>query len=67
MQPVSDPVPVRVVDLNTNTFIDSPIIVGLAPAALAITPNGKYVYVVNYVDGNPATGTISIIQTSNKN
>ena len=56
---------VRVVNLNTNTIIGAPIIVGLAPAALAITPDGKFVYVVNYVDGNPGTGTISIIQTSN--
>ncbi len=61
---------VSVVDLNTNTIVDT-ITVGplppgppAAPAALAITPNGAYVYVVNYVDGNPGTGTISIIRTS---
>lgn len=55
---------VRVLDLHTNTFIGTPITVGLAPAALAITPNGKHVYVVNYVDGNPSTGTISVIETT---
>jgi len=56
---------VRVVDLNTNTIVGSPITVGLAPASLVVTPNGKFVYVINYVDGNLGTGTISIIQTSN--
>jgi YVTN family beta-propeller protein len=55
---------VRVVDLNSNSIVGQPITVGLAPAALAITPDGQFVYVVNYVDGNPGTGTISIIQTS---
>ncbi len=55
---------VRVVDLNTNAIVGSPITVGLAPAAMAITPDGAYVYVVSYVDGNPGTGTISIIKTS---
>lgn len=55
---------VRVVNLNTNAIVGAPIVVGLAPAGLAITPNGAFVYVINYVDGNPGTGTISIIQTS---
>lgn len=54
---------VSLVNLNTNTIIGT-IVVGLAPASLAITPDGKFVYVINYVDGNPGTGTISIIQTS---
>jgi len=56
---------VRVVDLTTNTIIGPPITVGLAPASLAITPDGAFVYVINYVNGNPGTGTISVIQTSN--
>ena len=56
---------VSVVNLKTNTIVGSPITVGQAPAALAITPDGKYVYVANYVDGNPGTGTISIIKTKN--
>jgi YVTN family beta-propeller protein len=55
---------VRVIDLNTNTFIGSPINVGLAPAALAITPNGQFVYSANYVDGNTGTGTVSVIDTN---
>lgn len=55
---------VRIVDLKTNTIIGDPIEVGLAPAALAIAPDGKFVYVMNYVDGNPGTGTMSIIRTS---
>jgi YVTN family beta-propeller protein len=55
---------VRVVDLATNTIIGSPLTVGLAPAAMAITPDGAHVYVVNYVDGNLGTGTMSIIKTS---
>lgn len=55
---------VRVVDLNTNTIVGPALTVGQAPAALAITPDGAYVYVVSYVDGNIGTGTISIIRTS---
>jgi YVTN family beta-propeller protein len=55
---------VRSVDLQTNAIVGAPIVVGLAPAALAITPNGAFVYVINYVDGNPGTGTVSVIQTS---
>lgn len=55
---------VRVVDLETNVIIGAPITVGTAPAGLAVTPNGSYVYVINYIDGNPSTGTISIIRTS---
>ena len=55
---------VSLVDLTLNMIIGSPITVGLAPAALAITPDGAYVYVASYVDGNPGTGTISIIRTS---
>ncbi len=55
---------VRVVDLNANAIIGPAITVGLAPASLAITPDGASVYVINYVDGNLGTGTISIINTS---
>lgn len=53
---------VSVVSLRTNTIVKV-IEVGLAPAALALSPNGKFVYVINYVDGNPNTGTMSIIKT----
>lgn len=55
---------VRVVDLNSNSIIGAPICVGLAPAALAISPDGAFVYTINYVDGNPGTGTMSVIDTS---
>lgn len=55
---------VRVVDLNSNTIIGAPIEVGLAPETLAISPDGKYVYVVNFEDGNPGTGTVDVIRTS---
>lgn len=55
---------VRVVDLLSNTIIGGPITVGVAPAAMAITPNGAFLYVANYVDGNPGTGTISVVRTS---
>lgn len=54
---------VRVVDLNSNSIIGAPICVGLAPAALAISPDGAFVYVVSYEDGNPGTGTMSVIDT----
>lgn len=56
---------VRIVNLTTNTIVGAPIAVGQAPAALAITPHGAFVYVANYVDGNTGTGTVSVIQTSN--
>lgn len=56
---------VRVVDLTNNIIIGCPITVGQAPAAIAISPDGKFVYTVNYVDGNPATGTMSVIRTNN--
>ncbi len=55
---------VRVVNLTTNTIVGPPITVGLAPAGLAISPDGAFVYVINYVTGNPVSGTISVIQTS---
>lgn len=54
----------RVVDLNTNAIVGSPITVDLAPAALAISPDGAFVYSVNYVDGNPGTGTINVVDTN---
>jgi len=55
---------ISVVDLKTQTIIDT-IIVDQAPAALTISHNGKYLYVVNYVDGNPGTGTMQVISTEN--
>lgn len=55
---------VSVVNLKKKKIVKE-ITVGLAPAALAVSPDGKYVYVINYVDGNPNTGTMSIIKTKN--
>lgn len=57
---------VSVVDLSIDTIVDTIVLgpVNTAPAALAITPDGAYVYVVNYESGNPGTGTVSKIQTS---
>ena len=55
---------VRVVDLNANTIVGSALTVGLAPAAMAITPDGAYIYVINYTTGDLGAGTISIINTS---
>jgi YVTN family beta-propeller protein len=56
---------VSVVDLNTNKIVGDPIVVGLAPAAITITSDCKYVYTANYVDGNPNTGTLTKISTRN--
>ncbi|MDB6080868.1 MAG: hypothetical protein JWO53_140, partial [Chlamydiia bacterium] len=55
---------VSIVDLKRKQIIGT-ITVGLAPAALAMSSNGKFVYSINYVDGNPGTGTLSIIKTKN--
>lgn len=53
---------ISIVNLNTDTIIGT-IEVDQGPVALAIASNGKFVYVINYVDGNPGTGTMNIIQT----
>jgi YVTN family beta-propeller protein len=55
---------VRRVDLNTHQIVGPPIIVGLAPAALEVTPSGEFVYVASYVDGASGTGSVSVIRTS---
>jgi len=55
---------VSVIDLNTENIIAT-IKVGLAPAAVDITPDGRYLYAANYTDGNEETGTISVISTKN--
>lgn len=55
---------VNVVDLVTNAIIGQPITVGLAPAALAMSSDGAFVYVINYVDGDLGTGSMSVIDTS---
>jgi YVTN family beta-propeller protein len=55
---------ISVVELRKHKIIKS-ITVGLAPANLAISNNGKQLYVINYETGNPNTGTLSIINTQN--
>ena len=57
---------ISVVDLINKVIIDT-IEVDLAPASLAISPSGKYVYVINYVDGKPGTGTFNVIDTRSNN
>lgn len=54
---------VSVVDLIARK-VTATIIVGLAPAALALSSDDKFLYVVNYVDGNPGTGSLSVISTT---
>lgn len=53
---------ISIVDLTTNTILGV-IDVDQAPVALAISPDFQFVYVINYVDGNPGNGTLNIIQT----
>lgn len=53
---------VSVVDLKNETIVAT-ITVGLAPAALAMSSDGKFVYVINYVTGDPSNGTMSVIRT----
>lgn len=53
---------ISIVNLDTDTILGT-IEVDQGPVALAIASDGKFVYVINYVDGNPGTGTLNIIQT----
>lgn len=67
---------ISVIDLSTPTFpitatvtipvsaLAMPSMLGSAPAALAISPDKTFVYSANYQDGNPGTGTVSKIRTS---
>jgi YVTN family beta-propeller protein len=52
------------VDLTLNAIVGAPITVGLAPASVAPSHDGKSIYVINYVDGNIGTGTMSIIDVT---
>ena len=47
---------VEIIDIQTNTVISPTIRVGLSPAAVAISPNGRYAYVCNFT-----SNTVSII------
>lgn len=57
---------VSIVSLETNTIIGT-IDVSLAPAALALSPDGVFLYVVCYVDGNLGTGVVNVIDTRTNN
>ncbi|WP_298540012.1 hypothetical protein [uncultured Aquimarina sp.] len=59
---------VTVVDLENETIIEHIRLseygeFPAAPAAIAITPKGDFVYTGNYVTGNPNSGTVSKIST----
>lgn len=51
---------ISVVDLKNKIIINT-INVDLAPAALALNSCNNRLYVINYVDGKPGTGTLNII------
>lgn len=55
---------VNIVNLMNNT-ITGTINVDLAPAAIALTPNGQYLYVANYTNGDLGTGTVDVVDTTN--
>lgn len=55
---------VNVVDLETRAIVGSAITVGLAPAALAASHCGRFVYSINYVTGLTGAGTLSVIETT---
>jgi YVTN family beta-propeller protein len=50
-----------VIDTETNTVVGSSLAVGNQPAAVAVTPDGKYAYVTNN-----GSNTLSIIDTASK-
>lgn len=47
---------VKIIDIQTNTVIPPKIKVGLSPANIAISPNGRFAYVTNYT-----SNTVSVI------
>jgi autotransporter-associated beta strand protein/YVTN family beta-propeller protein len=57
---ISDPNPasnkVFVIDTTTNTIVGSPISTGLMPIGVAVTPDGRYVYIANN-----GSNTVSVI------
>lgn len=42
---------VSTIDLTTNSIVGSPISVGDAPGQLEVTPDGKFLYVVDQIGG----------------
>ena len=55
---------ITVYDLSSKT-ITATITTSLAPVDLALSPDKKFLYCLNYVDGNPNTGTINVINREN--
>ncbi len=51
-------------NLNSTPTVGTSINVGLAPAALAMSSDAKYVYVVDYHTGTPNDGTLTVIDTA---
>jgi YVTN family beta-propeller protein len=54
----SGPGSMSVIDTVNNTVIGDPIVVGLSPDAVVISPDGRFVYVAN-----AASQTVSVIST----
>lgn len=55
---------ISVLDLETEQIITT-IIVPLAPSAITLSKDKKYLYVISYVDGQPGTGVLTVIKTRN--
>lgn len=56
---------VSIVDLVHNVISGTiDLTPNIAPAALTMSPDGAYVYTVNYMTGIPNSGTLNIIRTS---
>jgi outer membrane autotransporter protein len=60
-QPTFNPGQVFIVDTATNQVVGSPISVGLLPAGVTVTPDGRYAYITNN-----GSGTISVIDTASQ-
>lgn len=54
---------ISILNFVTRTIVGT-ITTDQAPAALALSPDSRFLYVVNYVDGNPGTGTLQEISTN---
>lgn len=52
---------VQRVNLDTYELVGEALVVGLAPAAIRSSPNGDFIYTINYTTGLPNTGTMSRI------
>jgi YVTN family beta-propeller protein len=55
---------VSVIDTSSNSVVGSPITVGPRPTAVALTPDGKHLYVANSNIGNAGQGSMSVVDTS---